>query len=81
MFVVTSGDVRAIIFLPSSNNVIYFPSKNNTRLSFASIKIMISIIILSKQNNDMNYGHVQRKVKCVPNKNNTQVQEVEIENC
>ena len=43
----TSGDVRAIgtylIFLPSSNDVIYFSSKNNTRLSFPSI------------NNDVNY--------------------------
>ena len=39
---ITRGDVRAtdtyLIFLPSSNDVIYFSSKNNTHLSFPSIK-------------------------------------------
>ena len=41
LFFNTSGDVRVtatyLIFLPSNSDVIYFPSKNNTRLSFPFI--------------------------------------------
>ena len=41
-FSITSGDLRAtcmyLIFLTTNNNVIYFLSRNNTCLSFPSIK-------------------------------------------
>ena len=54
LFSFTRGDVHVIgtylIFLSSTNDVIYFPSRNNTCLSFYSVKqIMSAIIILPKQ--------------------------------
>ena len=82
---ITSGNVRAtgtyLFLVPSNNDVIYFPSKNNTRLSFPSINNDVNYNP-SKTNNVMNYGclHIQKKVKCVPKKNNTLVPEVGTEN-
>jgi len=80
LFSSTSGDVRAtctyLIFLPSSNDVIYFSPKNNTYVSFPSIKNNVNYYP-SKTNNNTNYGwvHVQSKVKCVPKKSSTRIQE------
>ena len=55
----TKKDVRDtgtyLIFLPSSNNIIYFLFKNNTHI-FSLYKIMMSINILPKpSNNDVIY--------------------------
>ena len=67
-FYFASGDVHAtctyLIFLPSSDDVIYFASKNNTRLSFPSINNDVNYYP-SKRKNDVNYGliYVQRKVR------------------
>ena len=44
-----------IIPKPSSNNAIYFSSKNNTRLSFSSINNDVNYYP-SKRKNGMNYG-------------------------
>ena len=66
----TSGYVCAygtyLIFLPSSNDVIYFSSKNNTRLSFPSIKQWCQLLSF-QTNNNVKYErmHVQRKLKYV----------------
>ena len=70
-----------ILQKPSSNDAIYFSSKNNTRLSFPSINNDVNYNP-STTNNVMNYGcmHIQKKVKCVPKKNNTLVPEVGIGN-
>ena len=67
IFIFTSGDVRAtcmyLVSLPSSNDVIYFPSKNNTRLFFLTSNNDVNYY-RSKTNNDTNYDrmHVQSKV-------------------
>ena len=70
-FIVTSGDVHAtdtyLIFLLSSNDVIYFSLKNNTRLSFPSINNDVNYYH-SKTNNDKNYGHMQEKYSMCQNK-------------
>jgi len=55
----TGGDVRVtgtyLIFLPSSNDVIYFPSKNNTRLFFLLLNNDVNYYPF-KINDDANYG-------------------------
>ena len=55
----TRKDVRAcgtyLIFLPSNNDVIYFLSKNNTHLSFPSIKQWCQLISFQNHQATMSF--------------------------
>ena len=79
-------DVRAtctyLIFLPSSNDVIYFLFKNNTHLSFPSINNDVNYCP-SKRKNGVNYGAnvCAKESMCMLKESNIWVQEMGIRNC